>query len=92
MIDAVEDVSRGSIPGVENTLATSPDLAQAIESGIRAGKLDIMTRLINKRFGSVSPQLHERLSTLTSEQLYELAEQFPDVSSAAELETWIDEL
>ena len=57
--------------------------------GMHKGKQELVTRLVQRRFGSVPAEVTERLDTLPSEQLDELGEALFDFSSLSELETWL---
>ncbi len=57
--------------------------------GIQEGKEKLVTRLINKRLGSVPSEITTRLDRLSSDQLDELGEALLDFTSVADLEDWL---
>ena len=57
--------------------------------GIHDGKETLIVRLIKKRFGSVSPEITEHLSILSTDDLDNLGEAMFDFSNLADLETWL---
>ena len=74
-------------------LSESPWYQQILNEGRQQGKQEeavaMITRLLNRRFGSLSPELQERLRGLTLEQLEELSEVLLDLRAIAQLETWL---
>ena len=74
-------------------LSESPWYQQILNEGRQQGKQEeavaMITRLLNRRFGSLSPELQERLRGLTLEQLEELSEVLLDFTAIAQLETWL---
>lgn len=50
--------------------------------------VSLISRLLRRKFGSLSPELQERLQELSLEQLEELSEVLLDLSAIASLETW----
>ena len=74
-------------------LSESPWYQQILNEGRQQGKQEeavaMITRLLNRRFGSLSPELQERLRGLTLEQLEELSEVLLDFTAIAQLESWL---
>lgn len=68
-------------------------LNEGRQQGLQAGKQEeavaMITRQLNRRFGSLSPELQERLRGLTLAKLEELSEVLLDFSAIAQLETWL---
>jgi hypothetical protein len=64
-------------------------IEQGIEQGQHAGKEDLIARQIERRIGSVSPQVVERLTQLSTAQLDELGVALLDFTSVADLEKWL---
>jgi hypothetical protein len=62
---------------------------KGLQQGLHDGKEGIVSRLIKKRFGAVSPEVEERLDTLSADELDELGEALLDFRSVADLETWL---
>ena len=75
-------------------LSESPWYQQILNEGRQQGKqeeaVDTTLRLLNRRFGSLSPELQERLRGLTLAKLEELSKVLLDFSAIAQLETWLD--
>jgi len=61
------------------------------KEGMQIGKEEIVVRLLNRRFGSVSTKITARLNYLTSEQLSELGEDLLDFKTVADLEAWLSQ-
>jgi predicted transposase YdaD len=64
---------------------------EGLQAGRQEGKQEeavaMITRKLNRRFGSLSPELQERLRGLTLEQLEELSEVLLDFTAIAQLES-----
>jgi Domain of unknown function (DUF4351)/Putative transposase, YhgA-like len=61
-----------------------------MEEGIQRGELTVIMRLLNRRIGTVEPELQERIRQLSVNQLEDLAEALLDFSNAADLVAWLD--
>ncbi len=61
------------------------------EEGRQEGKEELIVRQVNRRFGSVPPQVTGRLNSLSADQLNELGEALFDLASFADLENWLTE-
>jgi hypothetical protein len=55
------------------------------EQGIEKGQMRLVERLLEKRFGAVTPQAREYVEKLSSDELVQLAMRIPAASSTAEL-------
>ncbi len=64
---------------------------KGIQTGIQAGKEELIVRQLNRRFGSVSAQVTERLNRLSSEQLNDIGEALVDFKTYADLEAWLSQ-
>ena len=64
---------------------------EGIQTGIQVGKEELIVRQLNRRFGSVSAQVTERLNRLSSEQLNDLGEALVDFKTSADLESWLSQ-
>ena len=60
-----------------------------IQEGRQAGKEELVVRQLNRRFGTVSNELVDRLNRLSSEQLNDLGEALFEFKTLADLETWL---
>ncbi len=58
------------------------------QEGRQEGKEELVARFIVRRFGSVSPQMTQRLARLSSEQLNDLGEALLDFTAPSDLEDW----
>lgn len=65
-------------------------LQQGVQQGRKQGELALMMRLLNRRFGSVDPQLQESLENLSISQLEELGELLLDFSTISQLTDWLE--
>jgi hypothetical protein len=62
---------------------------EGIQKGLHDGKETLVARQINKRFGSVTSEITERLSALSADDLDNLGEAMFDFSNLADLEAWL---
>lgn len=67
------------------------DREQAKEEGREEGKQDLILRLLNRRIGEIDASLIERIPGLSIEQLDNLGQALLDLSSVADLETWLNQ-
>lgn len=65
-------------------------IEQGIEQGRQQGEVALIMRLLNRRFGGVTPQVEARIRSLSTEQLENFAEALLDFSDASDLDTWLD--
>ncbi|OUL26575.1 flagellar assembly protein H [Nostoc sp. T09] len=54
------------------------------------GRLEIVMRQLNKKFGAVTPKLEERIRQLSPSQLEDLAEALLDFTNAGDLVAWLN--
>ena len=66
-------------------------LEQGREQGREQGIAEVVERLLNRRFGSLSPSLQEAVRQLSVAQLEELAEALLDFENEADLEAWLNQ-
>lgn len=64
---------------------------QGRQEGRQEGELALIIRLLNRRIGSVEPQMQERLQGLSIDWLEELGEALLDFERSADLEAWLQE-
>ena len=62
---------------------------EGMRKGLHQGKQELVTRLVQRRFGAVPADVTERLDELPSEQLDELGEALFDFNTLSDLETWL---
>lgn len=65
-------------------------LQKGEEIGEKKGEIRLVSRQLNRKFGAIDSSILERLQTLTTEQLEELAEDFVDFSNISDLEAWLN--
>ncbi|MGI8500124.1 MAG: DUF4351 domain-containing protein [Hassallia sp.] len=65
-------------------------MEEGIEQGRKQGELALLNRLLNRRFGSLSPQLQEIIDNLPIAQLEELGEALLDFTTIDDLEAWFE--
>ncbi len=65
-------------------------LQQGIQQGLQQGKLDLIMRLLTRRFGTPDAELQARINNLSSGNLDELSEDLLDFSDVSELSIWLD--
>jgi predicted transposase/invertase (TIGR01784 family) len=63
-------------------------MEEGIERGRKQGELAMLNRQLNRRFGSLSPQLQERIENLPISELEELGEALLDFTAIEDLEAW----
>ena len=66
-------------------------IEQGREQGREQGITEVVERLLNRRFGSLSPSLQEAVRQLSVAQLEELAEALLDFEDESDLEVWLNE-
>jgi hypothetical protein len=66
-------------------------MEQGLEQGRVREALSLVERLLNRRFGSLSPSLQEAVRQLSVAQLEELAEALLDFENEADLEAWLNQ-
>ncbi|MFB2877459.1 Rpn family recombination-promoting nuclease/putative transposase [Floridanema aerugineum] len=65
-------------------------LQEGVQQGKKQGELALIMRQLNRRFGSVDPQLQESLENLSISQLEELGELLLDFSTISQLTDWLE--
>ena len=58
--------------------------------GKKEGEFALIIRLLTRRFGTIDPQLDQRLQLLSSPQLENLAEVLLDFYQVSDLVTWLE--
>ncbi len=70
-------------------------MREGIEQGLQQGReqeaLSLIMRMLKRRFGSLTPQLHSRIASLSVTQLEDLGEALLDFTAVSDLETWLGE-
>ena len=64
---------------------------QGEQRGLQQGEVQLVLRLINRRFGQLDRTLEEKIRSLSVEQLETLAEELLDFSTVEDLEIWLDQ-
>ncbi len=65
-------------------------LQQGIQQGLQQGKLDLILRLLTRRFGTTDAQYQARINNLSAADLDELSEALLDCSDVSALSNWLD--
>ena len=79
-----------TVEGEVNFMEMWSDAGRAGElRGLQRGKEELIVFQIKRRFGSVPPQVAERLDGLSAEELQELGGALFDFGSSADLEAWL---
>ncbi len=60
------------------------------QEGIQEGEVTLILRLLKKRYGELSPELHQRIQSLSLNQLEALGEALLDLGSMADLLAWLE--
>jgi predicted transposase YdaD len=58
--------------------------------GLQEGEANLVLRLLNRRIGSISPELSPKIRSLSLEQLENLGEALLDFQSLQDLEQWLE--
>jgi predicted transposase/invertase (TIGR01784 family) len=66
-------------------------LKQGLQQGLQQGELAVIMRLLNHRFGTVHPDLQQRLQRLSIPQLENLGEAILDFAQPNDLTIWLEE-
>ncbi|WP_017651094.1 DUF4351 domain-containing protein [Fortiea contorta] len=66
-------------------------IERGLVQGRQQGELALIKRLLNRRFGSLTPQLQERIQSLSVAELEDLGEALLDFSTVADLEAWLSD-
>ncbi|WP_254567956.1 DUF4351 domain-containing protein, partial [Oscillatoria sp. HE19RPO] len=68
-------------------------LAKGLEQGLNQGKkqeaIAMIMRPITRRFGSLEPEIRDRIDALTTAQLEDLSEALFDFTEVTDLVTWL---
>lgn len=64
-------------------------IAQGRQEGRQEGERALIVRLLTRRIGAISPELHARVQLLALPQLEDLGEALLDFTSAQDLEDWL---
>jgi predicted transposase YdaD len=65
-------------------------MEEGIEQGRKQGELALLNRQLKRCFGSLSPELQERIENLSIAQLEELGEALLDFTTIEDLEAWFE--
>ena len=60
------------------------------ERGIQEGELTLILKQLKKRYGELSPELQQRIQSLSLHQLEALGEALLDLGSMADLLAWLE--
>jgi Domain of unknown function (DUF4351) len=66
-------------------------IAQGVQQGVQQGEQKLTILLLEQRLGQISPELREQIDGLSLPQLEALAIALFDITSIAELETWLSQ-
>jgi predicted transposase/invertase (TIGR01784 family) len=83
----LEDQRGAILKGIEEGLQQG--LQQGIEQGLQQGQVGLILRLLERRLGTISPDIQSRIRQLSLEQLENLGEAVFDFTSAADLTAWL---
>jgi predicted transposase YdaD len=73
----------------EELMEESPIYQEILEKGAKKGKLQTLTRLLSRRFGTISLQLQQQLQALSINQLDDLSDALFDFSEISDLAVWL---
>ena len=79
----------------KETMRESVIYQEIREDGLLEGQqreaLSFVTRLLNRRFGTIAPEMQTQIQTLSVEELENLGEALLDFSQAADLANWLNQ-
>ncbi|MBD2386794.1 DUF4351 domain-containing protein [Cylindrospermum sp. FACHB-282] len=67
----------------------APKYQEIFQKGMNIGKLEIIFRKINRRFGVILPELESQIKELSNQQLDALVDVFLDFSQLSDLVDWM---
>lgn len=73
----------------EELMEESPIYQEIIEKGAKKGKMQTLTRILSRRFGTISADLQQRLQALSIEQLDDLSDALFDFVEMSDLAAWL---
>ncbi|HEY9613448.1 Rpn family recombination-promoting nuclease/putative transposase [Allocoleopsis sp.] len=87
----LEDQRGAILKGIEEGLQQGIEqgLQQGIEQGLQQGQVGLILRQLERRLGTISPDIQSRIRQLSLEQLENLGEAVLDFASAADLTAWL---
>lgn len=65
-------------------------IKQGIKQGIQKGEVKLVIRLLNRKFGEISPHLTQTIRQLSVEQLENLGEALLNFQTEEDLTNWLD--
>ena len=71
------------------TKALKQGIQQGIQQGIKEGKLALIMRQLERRIGQISPEIENRIASLSVEQLENLGEALIDFTNVSILTDWL---
>ncbi len=66
-------------------------MEQGLQQGLQQGEVVLILRQLNRRFGSIAPELEAQIRSLAISQLENLGEALLDFSDTSDLVTWLSE-
>ncbi|HEY9703665.1 MAG TPA: DUF4351 domain-containing protein [Allocoleopsis sp.] len=75
---------------MEESVVYQNILQKGEQKGKQSEALTMIMRPIKRRFGTINPQLESRIRSLSVAKLEDLSEVLFDVSSLADLQSWLD--
>ncbi|MEQ8755561.1 MAG: DUF4351 domain-containing protein [Coleofasciculus sp. G1-WW12-02] len=66
-------------------------LERGLERGRREGEIRAILRLLERQFGSMSPEIINQIQNLSFEQLEHLGDDVLDFNSVEELSNWLED-
>ncbi|WP_414548022.1 Rpn family recombination-promoting nuclease/putative transposase [Anabaena sp. CCY 0017] len=73
----------------EELMQESPIYQEILEKGAKKGKLQTLTRLLSRQFGTISDELQQQLQALSINQLDDLSDALFDFSETSDLAVWL---
>ncbi|MBR8828272.1 MAG: DUF4351 domain-containing protein, partial [Gomphosphaeria aponina SAG 52.96 = DSM 107014] len=64
---------------------------QGIEQGIEQGKLELITRLLTRKFGTIDPDKMAKINNLSPSDLDELSDTLLDFADVLALSSWLEQ-
>jgi flagellar biosynthesis/type III secretory pathway protein FliH len=83
----IEDQRGAIIKGIQQGIQQG--IQEGIQQGIQEGQQALIMRLLERRVGEIVPEILNRISQLSSEELENLGVALFDFTSASDLMAWL---
>ena len=85
-----QGIEQGLQQGIEQGLQQGVE--QGLQQGREQGEINLVLRLLTRRFGPLAPAIETQIRNLSLEQLENLADALLDFQNEIELQRWLREI